>query len=110
MSLSDRAGSSSGSSPKPLGSRAAKRSGDASGTRRKDMAGTALITGGAGFIGSHLASELLENGYRVKALDDLNPQVHEDGGRPSYLHPDVDLSVGDVRDPEALKSALEGVD
>jgi len=70
-----------------------------------------LITGGAGFIGSHLADELLSHGYRVRALDCLNPQVHgEAGGRPHYLHPDVDLIIGDVRDRNLLRRALDGVD
>ena len=44
-----------------------------------------LITGGAGFIGSHLADELLSAGYRVRALDSLVPQVHGQRMRPSYL-------------------------
>ncbi|HLP06594.1 MAG TPA: NAD-dependent epimerase/dehydratase family protein [Opitutaceae bacterium] len=70
-----------------------------------------LITGGAGFIGSHLADELLRHGYAVRALDCLVPQVHgPHGKRPDYLHPDVELQVGDVRDPEALRRALEGID
>jgi dTDP-L-rhamnose 4-epimerase len=72
--------------------------------------GTILITGGAGFIGSHLADELCARGYRVRALDCLHPQVHEDGIRPSYLHPEVELRYGDVRDPGAVASALKGVD
>jgi len=70
-----------------------------------------LITGGAGFIGSHLADELLRHGYRVRALDDLSPQVHGPGrGRPDYLNPEVELVAGDVRDPEAVNKALEGID
>ncbi|WP_025229367.1 NAD-dependent epimerase/dehydratase family protein [Fimbriimonas ginsengisoli] len=70
-----------------------------------------LITGGAGFIGSHLADELLANGYRVRILDSLSPQVHgSDGKRPDYLSPDVELMVGDVRNPEAVKRALIGID
>ena len=70
-----------------------------------------LITGGAGFIGSHLARELLEQGYRVRALDNLSPQVHgPDAARPAYLPEDVELVVGDVRDPEAVGKALKGVD
>ena len=70
-----------------------------------------LITGGAGFIGSHLAAELLERGYAVRALDNLSPQVHgPDPKRPAYLPDDVELMVGDVRDPEAVQKALKGID
>jgi dTDP-L-rhamnose 4-epimerase len=70
-----------------------------------------LITGGAGFIGSHLADELLSNGYAVRALDNLSEQVHgENCARPVYLNPDVELQIGDVRDKATVKKALEGVD
>jgi dTDP-L-rhamnose 4-epimerase len=73
--------------------------------------GTVLITGGAGFIGSHLADELLRHGYAVRALDNLSPQVHGgNAARPDYLDPDVELVVGDVRDPAAVREALDGVD
>jgi dTDP-L-rhamnose 4-epimerase len=68
-----------------------------------------LITGGAGFIGSHLADELLIRGHQVRALDNLTSQVHPAGTRPGYLHRDVELIVGDVRDPDAVGRALEGV-
>jgi dTDP-L-rhamnose 4-epimerase len=75
------------------------------------MRQTILITGGAGFIGSHLADELLSRGFRVRALDNLSPQVHGEGGRrPVYLNPDVELLVGDVRDPHTVRAALHGVD
>jgi dTDP-L-rhamnose 4-epimerase len=74
------------------------------------MTRTALITGGAGFIGSHAARELLASGWHVKALDNLDPQVHETSERPDYLDDDVELIVGDVRDPGAIRSALDGVD
>jgi len=70
---------------------------------------TTLITGGAGFIGSHLADELLAQGHRVRALDNLTPQVHENG-RPDYLHPDVELVEGDVRDKRVVRDALRNVD
>jgi dTDP-L-rhamnose 4-epimerase len=70
-----------------------------------------LITGGAGFIGSHLADELLDKGYRVVVLDNLSEQVHgKDCKRPSYLNPDVELIYGDVRDPYKVMQALKGVD
>jgi len=72
---------------------------------------TVLVTGGAGFIGSHLADELLAAGWRVRAFDNLAAQVHGEGaGRPAYLAPDVELMVGDVRDAAALERALAGVD
>jgi dTDP-L-rhamnose 4-epimerase len=70
-----------------------------------------LITGGAGFIGSHLADELLRSGYRVRAFDNLSPQVHgENGGRPHYLDPEIELITGDIRDGDAVRMALDGVD
>lgn len=69
-----------------------------------------LPTGGAGFIGSHVADLLLESGYAVRALDNLSPQVHPGGRRPDYLNLDVELLTGDVRDPGAVSRALEGVD
>jgi dTDP-L-rhamnose 4-epimerase len=75
------------------------------------MRGRVLITGGAGFIGSHLADDLLARGYTVRALDALVPQVHGDGrARPAYLAPDVELVVADIRDPIAVQRALAGVD
>jgi dTDP-L-rhamnose 4-epimerase len=73
------------------------------------VAETVLITGGAGFIGSHLADELLAAGYRVRALDNLTPQVHPEG-RPDYLDDEVELVEGDVGDAAAVRRALEGVD
>ena len=69
-----------------------------------------LITGGAGFIGSHLADTLLARGYRVRALDNLEPQVHESGARPEYLSAEVELVAGDVRDAAAVGRALDGAD
>jgi dTDP-L-rhamnose 4-epimerase len=70
-----------------------------------------LITGGAGFIGSHLADHLLAHGYRIRAFDTLSPQVHgPDADRPAYLDPEVELVTGDIRDREAVRQALTGVD
>lgn len=70
-----------------------------------------LITGGAGFIGSHLADELLAHDYQVRVLDVLSPQVHGSRGeRPAYVHPDVELLCADVCHSEAVRQALCGVD
>ncbi|MDP9034473.1 MAG: NAD-dependent epimerase/dehydratase family protein [Myxococcota bacterium] len=75
------------------------------------MASRILITGGAGFIGSHLADALLMRGHRVRVLDELIPQVHgADRRRPVYLSPEVELVVGDVRDKETVRAALRDVD
>jgi dTDP-L-rhamnose 4-epimerase len=75
------------------------------------MKGTVLITGGAGFIGSHVATELLRAGYHVRVLDSLITQVHGDTpGRPSYLRKDAEFILGDVRNPEVVDDALAGVD
>lgn len=69
-----------------------------------------LITGGAGFIGSHTADALLGAGYRVRVLDSLISQVHGEGAeRPEYLSDEVELQLGDIRDGAAVERALEGV-
>jgi dTDP-L-rhamnose 4-epimerase len=75
------------------------------------MALRILITGGAGFIGSHLADELLSCDHEVRVLDSLVPQVHGRARtRPAYLDPDVELVVGDIRDKDCVRRALRGVD
>src|SRR6266480_6929654 len=72
---------------------------------------TVLITGGAGFIASHCAALLLQHNYRVKALDNLDAQIHgSDRHPPSYLDRRVELVVGDVRSPRAVSRALVDVD
>lgn len=69
-----------------------------------------LITGGAGFIGSFVGERLLAAGYRVRALDNLCPQVHPGGERPDYLHDEIELLVGDIRDPDMVAAALHRCD
>jgi dTDP-L-rhamnose 4-epimerase len=70
-----------------------------------------LITGGAGFIGSHAATELLGAGYDVRVLDNLAPQVHgASRQRPSYLNREAELIAGDVTDALAVDRALRGTD
>jgi dTDP-L-rhamnose 4-epimerase len=69
-----------------------------------------LITGGAGFIGSHLANSLAEGGAQVRVLDALAEQVHGSDSRfPTHLHEDVQTVPGDIRNPEAVASALRGI-
>jgi dTDP-L-rhamnose 4-epimerase len=66
-----------------------------------------LITGGAGFIGSHLADELLRHGHSVRVIDNLDAQVHGARTPPAYLDPEVELVIGDVRDEATVRRSLE---
>lgn len=70
----------------------------------------ALITGGAGFIGSHTADALLREGVAVRVLDSLEEPVHPGRRAPAYLDERIEFIRGDVRDPQALLSALRGCD
>ncbi|MGZ9113901.1 MAG: NAD-dependent epimerase/dehydratase family protein, partial [Brevundimonas sp.] len=74
------------------------------------MSDAVLITGGAGFVGRHIARALLDRGYRVRALDSLIEQVHPTRRRPRDLPRDVELVVGDIRDEVAVRGALKGID
>ncbi len=69
-----------------------------------------LVTGGAGFIGSHLVDRLVELGHRVRILDSLDPQVHRGGEVPAYLNPSAEFIKGDVRDPDVVRKAIRGVE
>lgn len=69
-----------------------------------------LITGGAGFVGSHLADSLLQKGYKVRLLDNLTEQVHGDSGWPAYLNSQLEKVEGDLRDARAIRGALRDVD
>ena len=69
-----------------------------------------LVTGGAGFIGSHTVDLLLAKGHAVRVLDSLSPPVHVPGRRPEYLSTEVELAEGDVRDRAAWVRALDGVE
>jgi dTDP-L-rhamnose 4-epimerase len=69
-----------------------------------------LVTGGAGFIGSHTADALLRLGYRVRVLDSLEPPVHPKRQKPKYLDDRIELVEGDVRHAETLLAAMRGCD
>lgn len=68
-----------------------------------------LITGGAGFIGSHTADALIAQGHEVRLLDNLQQPVHLKG-KPGYLAPAAEFIYGDVRHADVLRYALQGVD
>lgn len=68
-----------------------------------------LVTGGAGFIGSHVVELLLAQGHEVRVYDKLVEQVHGGAG-PRYVSPDADFVAGDMRDRAALGRALDGID
>ena len=68
-----------------------------------------LVTGGAGFIGSHLVDALVRGGHQVRVLDNFEPQVHGTA-RPEYLNNAADYVTGDVRDKAAVRKALAGIE
>jgi dTDP-L-rhamnose 4-epimerase len=72
----------------------------------------ALVTGGAGLIGSHIVNLLQAKGWSVRVLDNLEPQTHRDGNPPwlqAAIRNGAEFLEGDMRDREAVESALEGI-
>jgi dTDP-L-rhamnose 4-epimerase len=69
----------------------------------------ALVTGGAGLIGSHIADLLLREGWHVRILDNLEPQTHRNG-KPAWLPPDAEFIEADIRDRSAVTAALRDID
>lgn len=70
-----------------------------------------LVTGGAGFIGSHTVDELINRGHRVRVFDNLEPQVHGDAQElPSYLNPEAEFVLGDVRDQDSIRRAIDKIE
>jgi dTDP-L-rhamnose 4-epimerase len=68
-----------------------------------------LVTGGAGFVGSHLTDRLVTDGHAVRMYDNLEPQVHN-GKIPDYLNRDAEFVQADICDEERLDKALDGID
>src|SRR6476620_4390559 len=69
----------------------------------------ALVTGGAGLIGSHIADLLKREGWSVRILDNLEPQTHRKG-KPAWVSDDVEFIEGDVADRETIAAALDDID
>ena len=69
----------------------------------------ALVTGGAGLIGSHVTDQLIREGWKVRILDNLEPQTHR-RGKPAWISPDAEFVEGDLRDRATITKALDGID
>src|SRR6202795_4474942 len=69
----------------------------------------ALVTGGAGLIGSHVADLLVREGWKVRVLDNLEPNTHKQG-KPDWINPSAEFIEGDLRDRDAITAALEKID
>ncbi len=69
----------------------------------------ALVTGGAGLIGSHVTDLLVREGWKVRVLDSLEPQTHR-RGKPAWINPKVEFTHGDIRNRETIAAALDKID
>lgn len=69
-----------------------------------------LVTGGAGFVGSHIVDALIERGHSVRVYDDLTPQVHTQHDIPEYLNKEAEFVAGDIRDRDRLAKAMDEVE
>ena len=69
----------------------------------------ALVTGGAGLIGSHVADLLVREGWRVRIIDNLEPNTHK-RGKPAWINGDAEFVEGDLRDRETVENALRNID
>jgi len=69
----------------------------------------ALVTGGAGLIGSHIVDALIAEGWRVRIFDNLEPQTHK-AGKPGWVNPAAEFMYGDMRDPAGVRHALDEID
>src|SRR5438309_11642430 len=88
----------------------ASRRAAAYGSRRSMTAKRVLVTGGAGFVGSHTVDALLAQGHEVRVFDSLTGQVHGEGVMPEYLAREIEFVRGDMQDPDALREAVSGMD
>src|SRR5437763_9728616 len=73
------------------------------------MAKRALVTGGAGLIGSHVTDLLIRDGWKVRVLDNLEPQTHR-RGKPAWINEKAEFIQGDLRDREIIAAALDKID
>lgn len=75
----------------------------------RNNARRALVTGGAGLIGSHLVDLLVREGWTVRILDNLEPNTHK-LGKPAWVNPNAEFLQGDLRDRAVMTSALQDID
>jgi dTDP-L-rhamnose 4-epimerase len=73
------------------------------------IAKRALVTGGAGLIGSHVTDLLVREGWKVRVLDNLEPNTHRHG-KPAWINPAAEFIAGDIRDRDTITAALDGID